>query len=193
LKNHRSFGLFMERGGMVQGSLDQLPIVIRSSRSTSFVMLIIGIVFVAASVLLLKSPNQNPALGWLGIAFFGLGVPVFAWRLIRPDTLIVAPDGITWRYAVRTNHWPWSDVQSFRPYSPGGRTISKYLGFDFTDSYYAQNRLLRSEHTHRRIVKTISGVEGSLGGGWELSAADLADLLNKARIQWAGAPPSRGT
>jgi hypothetical protein len=60
-------------------------------------------------------------------------------------------------------------------------------------SYHAQNRLLLSEHTHRRIVKTISGVEGSLGGGWELSAADLADLLNKARMQWAGAPPSRRT
>jgi hypothetical protein len=169
---------------MVQGSLDQPPMVVRSSRSTSFVMLIISIVFVAAGVLILKEPSQNPAVGYLGIAFFGLGIPVFAWRLIRPDILIVAPEGITWRSALRTSHWQWSDVESFRPYSPADQTISKHLGFDFTDSYCAQNRQLR--HT----VKAIAGVDGSLGGGWELGAVDLADLLNKARIRWAEAPSS---
>jgi hypothetical protein len=31
----------------------------------------------------------------------------------------------------------------------------------------------------------MTGVEGSLGTGWELSAADLAELLNKARARWA--------
>jgi hypothetical protein len=172
---------------MVQGSIDQPPIVVRSSQSTSFVMLIISITFVAAGVLILKDPNQNLAVGYLGIAFFGLGIPVFAWRLIRPDILIVAPEGITWRNALRTSHWQWNDVQSFRAYSPAGRTLSKHLGFDFTDSSCAQTRRLRYG------VKAIAGVEGSVGGGWELGAADLADLLNQARIRWAGAPPSRRT
>jgi hypothetical protein len=160
----------------VQGSIDQPPIVVRSSQLRSFVL-------VASGVLILKAP-ESPAWGYLMIAFFGLGIPLFAWRLIRPDILIVAPGGITWRSAIRTSHWHWSDVQRFRPYSPAGRTISKHLGFDFTDSYPAQNRQLR------HIAKAIAGVEGSLGGGWELSAADLADLLNKARIRWAGALPS---
>jgi hypothetical protein len=170
---------------MVQGSLDQPPIVVRSSRSTAFVMLIISIVFV---LLILKIPNRNPTVSYLGIAFFGLGIPFSAWRFIRPDILIVAPEGITWRSALRTAHWQWSDVQSFRPYSPGRRrTVSKHLGFDFTESYYGQGRRLR------HIIKATTGVEGSLGGGWELSAAELADLLNTARTQWAGVPPSRRT
>lgn len=150
-------------------------------------MLIASMAFVAGSVLVLNDPNKSSAMGYLAIAFFGLGIPVFAWRLIRPDMLIVTPDGITWRHAFRTSHWQWSDVQSFRPYSPASGTISKHLGFDFTDSYHARNRRLR------HAAKAIAGVEGSLGGGWELSAADLADLLNKARIRWAGAPSSRRT
>jgi hypothetical protein len=145
-------------------------------------MLIISIIFVAAGVLILRDPKQNPAVGYLGIAFFGLSIAVFVWRLIRPEILIVAPEGITWRSAFRTSHWQWSDLQSFRPYSPGlaGRSISKGLGFDFTDSYYARNKRPRDS-----TVKAIAGVEGSFGGGWELSAADLADVLNKARIKWA--------
>lgn len=149
-------------------------------------MLIISMAFVAAGVVILQGPTQKPMLGYLGIAFFGLGIPIFAWRLIRPDTLIMAPNGITWRNGFRTSHWQWSDLQSFRAYLPAPRTTSKHLGFDFTDSYYAQNRQLRNK------VKAMTGVEGSFGGDWELSATDLADLLNKARIRWAG-PPSRKT
>jgi hypothetical protein len=144
-------------------------------------MLIFSVVFLIACVLI---PDKTPKW-YVGIALFGLGIPVFAWRFIRPDILIVAPDGITWRSALRTSHWQWSDVHRFRPFSAGGRrSISKQLAFDFTDSYRGRSRWLR------RTVKAMTGVEGSLGRGWELSVADLADLLNKARIRWAGTPPS---
>jgi hypothetical protein len=170
-------------GETVQGSLDQPPIVVRSSQLQSFVLLVISMVFFLAGVLI----PPKTAGGYLWIAFSGLGVLLFAWRCARPDILIVAPDGVTSRIAFRTKHWQWSDLQNFRPYSPAGRTLSKHLGFDFTDSYWGQSRRLR--HT----VKAITGVEGTLGGGWELSAACLADLLNKARIRWAGASPSRRT
>jgi hypothetical protein len=170
---------------MVQGSLDQPPIVVRSSRSTSFLMLIISVAFVAAGVGILRDPHQNHAMGYLGIAFFGLGIPIFAWRLVRPDILTLAPDGITWRNALRTTHWQWSDVERFRAYSPSSRSSSKHVGFDFTDRYHAETRGLR------QTTKAIAGVEGSLGGGWELGAADLSDLLNKAWIRWAGSPSRR--
>ena len=34
-------------------------------------------------------------------------------------------------------------------------------------------------------VKALTSVEGSFGGGWELGAAELADLFNQARAHWA--------
>jgi hypothetical protein len=168
----------------MQGSLDQPPIVIRSSQKTSLWMLLASIVFVAGGVLIARDPTQNPVMGYLGIAFFGAGIPLFAYRLIRPDVLTVAPDGITWRTPFRTASWRWDDVRNFRPYAPGGRTISKHLGFDFTDDYHLHSKGLR------RTAKTLTGVEGSLGGGWELSAADLADLLTTARTRWTRMRPA---
>jgi len=168
----------------MQGSLDQPPIVIRSSQTTSLWMLLISIAFVASGVLIVRDPTQNPVMGYLGIAFFGAGIPLFGYRLIRPDVLTVSPDGIIWRTLFRTFSRRWDDVQDFRPYAPTGRTISKHLGFDFTDSYRLHSKRLR------RTAKSLTGVEGSLGGGWELSAADLADLLNNAGTRWTRMRPA---
>jgi len=166
---------------MMEGDLDQPPVVIRSSQRTSWWLLIASVVFVAGGVLMLRDPTQNPIVGYLAIIFFGAGIPIFAWRLIRPEVLTVSPDGLTWRSAFRTMHFRWDAVQRFRAYSPTG-TISKHVGFDFTDSQTQSKGL-------RQTAKALTGVEGALGSGWELSAADLADLLNAARARWAAASP----
>jgi hypothetical protein len=142
-------------------------------------MLLIAIVFVVIGVLMLRDPKQSGTMAWLATIFFGAGIPIFGWRFLRPDVLILTPEGISWRSVVRSAQWTWDDVENFRAYAPTGKTISKHLGFDFTESYHAKRG------GSRGIVKAITSVDGSLGTGWELSAADLADLLNKARVRWA--------
>lgn len=148
-------------------------------------MLILSMAFVAAGIGILRDPYQNHAMGYVGIVLFGLCIPLFAWRLLRPDILTLAPDGITWRNAIRTTHWQWSDLERFRAYSPAGRSRSQHVGFDFTERHHAETRGLR------RTAKAIAGVEGSVGGGWELGAAELAELLNKAWIRWGGSSSRR--
>jgi hypothetical protein len=165
----------------MQGSLDAPPIAIRSSRGNSALMLLIAAVFVAIGAFMLRDPKENAVISYLIMIFFGAGIPIFGWRLIRPDALTLAPDGIRWRSVFRTAQWTWDDLQNFRAYAPTGKTISKHLGFDFTDSYHARRG------GPYRATKAITGVEGSLGAGWEFSAADLAELLNKARARWATA------
>jgi hypothetical protein len=56
---------------MVQGSLDRPPIVIRSSKRISSLLLLIAAVFVAIGVGMLRDPTQNPAIGYLKIFFRG--------------------------------------------------------------------------------------------------------------------------
>jgi len=163
----------------MQGSFDAPPIIIRSSRGKSALMLLISITFVASGMLILRDPKQSATMAWLVMIFFGAGIPIFGWRLVRPDVLTLTHDGITWRSIFRTSQWAWDDVGNFRAYAPTRKTISKHLGFDFTDRYNAKRG------GSRGIVKAITSVEGSLGTGWELSAADLAELLNKARVRWA--------
>lgn len=168
----------------MQGSLDQPPITVRSSQSTSLLMLLIAVVLVAIFIQMMKDPEQSRLVVWLGLVLFAACIPLFAWRLIRPDILILAPDGITWRSLLRTVHWSWDDVQGFRAYKPAPKAISKHVGFDFTPSYHAGSSGLR------QAAKALTGVEGSLGGGWEIDAAELADLLNRARARWAASSPS---
>jgi hypothetical protein len=90
---------------MVQGSLDLPPLVIRSSRGTSLLLLLIAVVLVVIGAGMQRDPTQNPAIGYLEIIVFGAGIPIVGWRLIRPDLLTVTPDGITWRGVLRTVHW----------------------------------------------------------------------------------------
>jgi hypothetical protein len=130
---------------------------------------------------MLHDPKESAAMSYLIMIFFGAGIPLFGWRLIRPDVLTVAPDGLTWRSVLRTARYQWDDVQNFRAYKPTSKTISKHVGFDFTDSYRAKRG------GPYGLAKAMTGVEGSLGGGWELGAAELAELLNDARARWQGA------
>ncbi len=165
----------------MEGDLDRPPVIIRSSQRTSLLFLIVSLGAVAGGVLMLRDATQNTIVSYFTIIFFGAGIPIFAWRLVRPDVLTVSPDGITWRSAFRTAHLRWDDLQRFRAYSPTSSSLSKHLGFDFTEGYDGQSKGLRQS------VKSFTGVDGSLGGGWELNSADLAVLLNAARARWAPA------
>jgi protein-tyrosine phosphatase len=175
----------------MQGSLDRPPIVVRSSRWTALWLLIAGGAFVAVGVGMVGHPRaghpSDPAFGYFSIVFFGLGVVFFAARLLRPDELELGPAGLIWRNFVRTRSWRWRDVWNFRPYRPTARVRSAHIGFDFADDYEPQNR------GGREITRRLTGVEGSVGGGWELRAADLADLLNTARARWIGSNPEGGS
>jgi len=165
----------------MQGSLDQPPIMIRSSPTHSILILTIDIVFVTIFVFMLRDPASIAVVSYLGIVFFGAGIPIFTWRLIRPDILILSPDGITWRSTFRTINWSWDDVGSFRTWKPGSEMNMKHVGFDFTDNYLARSGRLFPP------IRDITGVDGSLGTGWELKAAGLAELLNQARTRWTSA------
>ena len=163
----------------MQGSLDQPPIVIQASRLYSALMLLIAAAFVAIGVFVLRNPKEDPTISYLIIVLFGACIPLFAWQLIRPGVLTVSPHGVSWRSPFRTIHYQWNDVQTFRPYKPSAKSITDHLGFDFSDSYRARRTGLYV------LAKTMAGVEGSFGGGWELGAAELAELLNQAQARWA--------
>lgn len=160
----------------MQGSLGQPPIIIRSSRLVAAGMLLIVAGFVATGIMMARDPEENPVIAYLIAGFFALGIPVFGWRIFRPDTLTLKPEGIFFQGMRGTDSWSWSEVQDFRPYRPTGKTILKHVGFNFTDG----------ERTGvlGHAAQPLPDAEGSLGNGWELGAADLSDLLNRARGLW---------
>lgn len=160
----------------MQGSLGQPPIIIRSSRKVAAAMLLIVVGFVATGLMMARDPEENPVIAYLTAGFFALGIPVFGWRLFRPDTLMLTPEGIFFQGLRGTDSWSWSEVQDFRPYRPTGKTILKHVGFNFADG--------ERNSTLSHATQQLPEVDGSLGNGWELGAADLADLLNRVRGRW---------
>jgi hypothetical protein len=163
----------------VQGSFDNPPIVIRSSKWKTALLLAVCIGFVAIGIFMLaggKSANGPVWSAYLGIAFFGCGIPLFSMQLLRPDSLKLDPTGIIWRSVLRTTSWKWQDVRNFRPYRV---FFSRQVGFDFSESYPGQKKL-------RATNRSLAGVEGALTGAWEIGPVELAKLLNAARERWVG-------
>ncbi len=161
----------------MQGSFDNPPIVIRSSKWKTALLLAVCVGFVAIGIFMLG--GAIPGVIWsayLGVALFGCGIPLFGWQLLRPDSLELSPAGIVWRSVFKTMSWKWQDVGNFRAYRV---FFSRQVGFDFSASYSGQTRL-------RATNKSLAGVEGALTGNWEIGPVELAKLLNEARARWAG-------
>ena len=72
-------------------------------------------------------------------------------------------------------HWPWTAIANFRPIVI--TTATRHVGFDFIGDAARATRL-------RDVNRAFAGAEASFGGGWELGATALADLLNEARSKW---------
>jgi hypothetical protein len=165
----------------MRGNLDNPPVVVRTSRWKALWGLLGSIFFVGAAIAILRDPAKQSHfwIAYAGAAFFGLGIPIFIALLLRPHTLEIGPSGLVWRNLFRTESFRWRDVRDFRPYRPSAKVITPAIGFDFADDYKPQQRRFRW------VVRQCTGVAGSLGSGWELNAAELANLLNAARARWA--------
>jgi hypothetical protein len=165
----------------MQGSLDSPPVVISTSRAKAALIAVIAALFVAmiiemwSSGAIAKMTVFKQFWMYAGLALFGLGLPLMLLRLIRPDRLMLSPNGIDW-LALRKQSWRWSEVQHFRPYKVS--RFSSHVGFNFTDEYKRLN-------TMRQVSSFLTGgVESSFGGGWELSPREMAALLNDAKQRW---------
>jgi hypothetical protein len=104
----------------MQGSLDNPPVIVRSSRRTALWMLLVSILFSGTFIAMLRDPAQQSQswIAYAGAAFFGLGIPIFAARLFWPDTLWIGPSGLIWHSVFRRMSLRWRDVRDFRPYRP---------------------------------------------------------------------------
>ena len=156
----------------MQGSLDQPPIVIRSSLSRTATLLLGSGAFVLGGLFLLAQGRDTFA-DLLAIGFFGLCGLVALAMLIVPPRLEIGPSGLTQTVLWRKSRFVWTDVYDFHPKTLGLAT--KGIGFRYV-------RLLQG-------VRAPSSRNTILLGGWEIDEQALADLLNAARERWLSADP----
>ena len=87
------------------------PITIKSSRLKYALLLLIGIAFVFAGVMMVTRGKPTDAwVGWTSIVFFGAGIPLFAWQFFdsRPR-LVLNDEGVLDR-TLGVGIIPWSQI-----------------------------------------------------------------------------------
>ena len=159
----------------MQGDLDLPPIIIRKSRAKSFLMLLMSVALTLTLLWAWRGHQAGLAV-WLvapGLTLFALGVPLFAWEIIRPEQLILSPSGLEWRSLRKTLNYGWDQLSDFTVITISG---SKLIGFSVTD---APPKLLG------RVNAALTGASGALPGLWEIEPEALAEMLNSARSKWS--------
>lgn len=119
---------------------------------------------------------EGESFGYVGAAFFGLGVPVSLIQMIPgAGFLHIDAGGFTSSSLFRKHKLAWSDIDEFYVVWIGHH---RFVGLNFASTY-------DRSRTARKVAKAISGCEGALDP-YGMRAAELAELLN-TRLQEARA------
>jgi hypothetical protein len=158
---------------------------ITSYRGKTFLYLLLSLAFVAFAIFHLRTSDKDLFMSWLCLIFFGLGVLVFLWLLIRPQRLLLDPEGFTVAGGmVRTpRKIYWRDVSEFLVFPlPRGGTM---VGFKFVPGAGKQSAI---GSFARRF-----DVDGALPRSWPYSTNDMVDQLNDYRMRALNAAQSTGS
>lgn len=158
------------------------PRTISQSPAKTLVYLLGSAVFAAGAAAMLAHPRtpRDTLIGWVGLIFFGLGVAVFAWTLIRPQVLRLDADGFTLDggFVRAPRRVLWRDIDRF--FVRHGPRGVKLVGYNYRPGRAPPSRLAG--------VARQLGADGGLPKAWPLSPEALVDLLNDYRT--ANAAPS---
>jgi hypothetical protein len=155
---------------------DDHEITLRMRPSRGFWLLAVSVAFVAGGIFLLR---ENPAVAWMCICFFGLGIPVGISLLWTGGySLIVAKDGFTMVTLWRRFFFRWADVDDFAVinFNYGPR-----VGFDLKDDHSESSPNWRKRITSRKWLKEKYGRNAILPDDYGLAPDELCRLLVERR------------
>jgi len=182
----------------MQGSLEHPPVVIRQSRLRLGLLGAIAAAFTLYTAWNLMSVGTHDIV-YLGFDFGRIGtLAVYAtgfvlcalgggfviMAFIIPDTLTLAPEGLTWSGMTRVMRLQWEDVSFFETNHATAGRRTHLVFYNLSDQYMI---------AHRNKTRDY----GALGSNWELPPDRLVELLNAAKAHWdapvraADAPPRR--
>jgi hypothetical protein len=114
--------------------------------------------------------NERPVLGWLSIAFFGLGIPA-SLLMLRPNStyLKLDADGIDIVSMSRHLKLKWSEVDAFRIAHIHG---AKMIAIDYSAEYTKQK-------AGRAVAFVLSRMEGAIADHYTAPLEQVLQTLNE--------------
>ena len=161
----------VEKALTMLGSLNQPPIIVRSSRTKVFWAFLASVCIAAIGIFdFLLAQTPPPASGLFVTTLCVFGSAYCAWKLARPDILELSPQGLIYKMRLSNRKYGWSEINIFRVKEHFGKGRSWYtVAFDCNSD------------DPDKIYQV------DLGNQWEIANADLCDLLDQARAKWNGA------
>lgn len=145
------------------------PLRLNMPRRRAVRLLVLVGAFVAVGIVIVP---QSPWVGWSAIAFFGLGVVLFAVQLARPTYLVLDESGFQLQAPFQRSAMQraWEECSRFTAQHIGGTIMVIYSS-------------ARDDHVPvRKATQVIAGGdEGVQAGFGGLSADQLAELMNRYR------------
>ena len=144
-----------------------------------------GLAFAFLIILILRSPKEgNVIIGYIGIAFFGLGGLAFIYwalkeRLTGRPFLTITDEGIIYSGGWKQYEICFADVNSF--VLLGGRQ-NKFIGIRFKEGVERQK--MEDANIIGRLARkfnlAVSGTQESISlSGVPMKAQELCDILNE--------------
>ena len=153
-------------------------LVFSASRLKAVLLLLGSIAFVALGWWM---KDQKPLIGWLCVAFFGLGVPA-ALLMFLPGfmSLRLDSEGVELKSMGRKQMIPWKDVQSFKIGSIRG---AKMIAIRYRPNYQQQQ-------FSRAAAKALSGMEAAIPNSYNISLIKLEKVLNEWLLRFGQDAPN---
>ncbi len=87
-------------------------LVVGSSRTRYFFLLLAAIGFVVGGVFLVaRGSGADAWVGWMSIAFFGAGIPLFARQLLDSKPRVILDDAGVFDRTLGVGAIPWSEIK----------------------------------------------------------------------------------
>ncbi len=141
-------------------------LIFEGSKKKAALLLLIAILLVLMGLFI---ASKGKWFGWVVVSFFGLGIPVSLWMLMRgPASLRLDKTGIEMKGLFKTLALKWSDVDGF--YS--GKTHgNKMIGITYSNRY-------NKEKAARKVAFALSGMEGALPDHFKRPPEEICEKLN---------------
>ncbi|WP_156402427.1 STM3941 family protein [Caulobacter sp. Root1472] len=128
--------------------------VVATSRGKTALMCLGSVAFVAIGAWLVREPPSEKAMiaGWAACGCFSLTGLLGTFQLVWPPRLVLDSDGLTFHWLLATFHRKWTDIREI--------VVFKIKSTKMIN-----------------IVANPGGKDLALGGGWTVSADELASLI----------------
>lgn len=147
-------------------------LVLRPSKKKFVGLLMISAGFVVTGLWLLQNGDISPTLGWVCVAFFGLGTVVGVATLLPGAAYLrLEPEGFTMCSLYRSAFYRWSDVSEFVVGRVGMQSMVMFE--------YSSQRT--DAATLRAVNAALFGHQAALPDTYGMTHEALVDLLNRQR------------